>query len=89
MTMISNQGIARTIALTPAALPAVVGTAEIDEQIIHRTVDQVHVCFRCGGRARVAQVVQTLAGKRWLDLCNRHQVEFVDYLQSLPSPDKP
>lgn len=51
--------------LLPEAPAHEPGTGDID----HRIKDEVHACLRCSKRARVAYVLNTELGKRWLDLC--------------------
>lgn len=41
-------------------------TADVTDK---RTQDEVHTCLRCGVRAKVAMVVESAIGPRWLDLC--------------------
>lgn len=52
----------------PTLMPSANGPITA-ERIEHRSLDEIHPCLRCGGRAQVAYGADLPDGDRWLDLC--------------------
>ncbi len=66
---VSADGMLYLIRAEPSLLPAAPSGVDVAKAIEHRRHDEVHTCFRCGGRAQCAFVAHTEMGDRWLDLC--------------------
>ena len=77
------QALALGLAYLIKAEPTLLPVAPDDDwavQIRLRTSGEIHLCLRCGQRARCAYIAETTEGPRWLDLCPPCAIKLRDAL---------